>query len=113
MLNDLLKRIFCVAETDTRIRLINVTEDRVKVEVVGIDIVEVTVGGRSWLLDKEDIRYLMILDGHTMHEKNPPERIGFMLHGKHVEVTDDEWAVFLDELSSIVAEKGWYVDVLS
>lgn len=111
MLNDFLKRFFCAVESDAKIRLIS-AGGRVKVEVVGDTIVEATIDGGSWRLSKDDIRYLMMIDGHTRHEKNPPESIGFMLYGEHIEVSDEVWAVFSDMLCSIVGEMGWHLDFL-
>lgn len=108
MLNEFIKKFFSCADGGGKVKLISVREGRVKIKVASKTSLKATIDGRSWYLYEDDIRYLMLMDGHTRHSVTPPEVIAFMLQGELIEVSDQVWAVFSDKLSSIMGANEYF-----
>jgi hypothetical protein len=59
-------------------------------------------------LSLADICYLLLdIDGAATVSKTPPAIVAFTLHGVTYEFTNEEWADFVDALSSVAGEGGW------
>ncbi len=77
-------------------------------EVNGIDVM---LDGRKLRLTHDDVSYLLAeVDGHAVHDaENPPREIGFMLYGRLILMSNEQWMDFVDQLGSAAAQGGWHV----
>lgn len=69
------------------------------------------IHGRSLRLEPDDVDYLLLaVDWHVIADKNnPPSEVGFMLLGKHVVLTIEEWRDFHSALFKAAKAGGWAV----
>lgn len=61
----------------------------------------VVLKGKSYNLSQEDVEYLGInVDGHATCSGEPPVKVGYMLYGDLIIVSNEEWCEFIDGLQS-------------
>ena len=70
--------------------------------------INVSVNGVARQLTNNEINYLLIeIDGYATVSSMPPQNISFLWGGQNITVSNKEWSLFQDSLSSAVGAGGW------